>query len=270
MPSILVTGSTSGIGRETARQLARMGEHVIVHGRDARRLREASDQIRRETGGAVDTVLADFRSLAQVRQLAADVADRFGRLDVLINNAGVYMMRRHLTEDGFEETFSVNVLASFLLTQSLLPLLDASAPARIVNVSSSAHRAIRAVDFDNLQGQRHYVGYEAYALSKLAEVLLTYEQAERLDPARVTSNALHPGSISTKLLHKGFGLGGKPVEEGARTPVYCATAGELAGVSGRYFVDMEPAGSSSLSYDEGLRHRFWAECARMTAAPVSA
>jgi len=270
MSSILVTGSTSGIGRETARQLARLGEHVIVHGRDARRLREAAEDIRRDTGSAVDTVLADLSSQAQVRQMAADISDRFGRLDVLINNAGVYMIRRHVTEDGYEETFAVNVLAPFLLTQLLLPLLEASAPARIVNVSSSAHQAARAVEFDNLSGERHYLGYEAYALSKLGELLLTYEQAERLDPARITSNALHPGDISTKMLHKGFGFGGRPVEDGARTPVYCAVAKELAGVTGRYYVDMEPRESSRLSYEVELRHRFWAECERMTGTPVSA
>lgn len=260
---VLVTGATSGIGRATAFELARRGLRVIVHGRDAARLDETVEHIGRETGVTPERALADFSSLAEVRSLAEDVTERFGALDVLINNAGLLLHRRRLTPDGLETTFAVNTLAPFLLTRLLLPALDAAAPSRIVNVSSAAHRAISRVDFDDLQSERHYGGYRAYALSKLGNILVTYGQAERLDAGRTTCNCLHPGTISTKLLHAGLGFGGAPVEKGARVPVHLATSEDVEGVTGRYFTDEEPTLSSPLSYDEDLRERFWTECERL-------
>ncbi|HEY3317062.1 MAG TPA: SDR family NAD(P)-dependent oxidoreductase [Coriobacteriia bacterium] len=259
----LVTGATSGIGRATAFELARGGMRVIVHGRDPARVRETAEAVR-NGGGVVEEAVADLSSQAQVRSLAADLARRFGELDVLLNNAGVYMHHRRLTDDGIETTFAVNVLAPYLLTQLLLPLLLRSAPSRIVNVASVAHQAVRAVDFGNLQGERHYGAYGAYALSKLGDILITYAQAARLEGEDVTANALHPGVISTKLLHAGFGFGGAPPEKGAQVEAYVAMSEEVEGVTGAYFTDHRPTLSSPLTYDEELQARFWAECERLT------
>ncbi len=267
---VLVTGATSGIGRAAALELARRGLGVVVHGRDGTRVSETAAAIRRDAGGTIEEAVADLGSQRQVRSLAADVTRRFGRLDVLLNNAGTYEHRRRLTEDGLETTFAVNVLAPFLLTQLLLPLLERSAPARVVNVSSVAHTTVRSVDFGNLQGERHYGAYEAYALSKLGDVLVAYAQARRLDPSAVTVNVLHPGVIATKLLHPGFGFSGSPPEEGARVEVYAATAEELAGRTRLYLTDEEPHDSSRLSYDEDLQERFWAECERLTGVTAAA
>jgi retinol dehydrogenase 14 len=261
---VLVTGATSGIGRATAFELARHGMRVIVHGRDPERVAQTAAQLRRETGGDAEEAIADLGSQRQVHMLADDVTRRFGRLDVLMNNAGVYMHRRRLTEDGIEMTLAVNTLAPFLLTRLLQPLLDASAPARVVDVASVAHQSVRSVDFNNLQGERHYGAYQQYALSKFGDIVITYEQAERLDPSRVTCNCLHPGLISTKLLHAGFGFGGAPVERGAEVLVFAATSPDLDGVSGRYFTDEHPTVSAPLTYDHDLRERFWRVCEQLT------
>jgi NAD(P)-dependent dehydrogenase (short-subunit alcohol dehydrogenase family) len=263
--TVLVTGATSGIGRATAEELARRGCRVIVHGRDEARTRQAAEEISAAFAVPAEPALADFARLADVRAPAAGVRDRFDRLDVLVNNAGVYMRRHVTTEDGFETTFQVNVLAGFLLTELLLPMLEDSAPSRIVTVSSTTHHSVGSVDLEELGHPRFYNGYEAYAESKLGDILVTYELAERLDPFRVTANCLHPGGVSTKLLHTGFHPGGKPPSEGARTPVYLALSPEVAGVTGRYFVNERPERSSAVTYDHDLSSAYWQACERMTA-----
>ena len=172
---ILVTGSTDGIGKETARQLAELGASVIVHGRHADRCEAARDEIRATTGNSrVDFVAADLSSQRQVRQMAAEIIARYDRLHVLINNAGVILLQRQLSEDGLEMSFAVNHLAPFLLTHLLLDRLKQSAPARIINVSSTVHYDA-PLKFDNLQGERKYNGVEAYKIAKLGNVLFTYE-----------------------------------------------------------------------------------------------
>ncbi len=178
--SILVTGATDGIGKQSALELARMGHHVLVHGRNAARGQKAVDEIRHVTKNAqVELVLADFASLAQVRELAQAVREKYPRLDVLINNAGVFVSKRTLTVDGFETTFAVNHLAHFLLTNLLLDPIERSTPARIVTVSSGTHRSGQ-IEWDNLQGETKYSGYDAYSRSKLANVLFAYELANRV------------------------------------------------------------------------------------------
>jgi NAD(P)-dependent dehydrogenase (short-subunit alcohol dehydrogenase family) len=257
--TILVTGSTDGIGKATARALARQGHRVIIHGRDPEKGRAVLREIRKESGGAaLDLVTADLQTLQGVRSLAAGVEDRYGRLNVLVNNAGVYMPERVLTPDGLEMTFAVNLLAPFLLSRLLIPLLGSGAPARIVNVASGAHFDAGEVDWENLQGERKYDGWGAYARSKLGVVLLTYALARELDPAQVTVNCLHPGVICTKLLFSAFpGYPCEPPEAGARTPVFLATSPEVEGVTGKYFDGMREARSSRISQDRGIQDRLW-------------
>ncbi len=252
---ILITGSTDGIGRQSALELAGMGATVLVHGRDRRRLEKTVRMIQDETGNnRIDSFIADLSSLRQVREFARDVANRFEALDVLINNAGVYQGKHRMTDDGYEMTFAVNHLAHFLLTLMLIGILRKPEKARIVNVASMAHGS--SIDFDNLQGEKGYDPYGAYSLSKLANIMFTYELAERLEGEAVTTNCLHPGVINTKLLRAGFS-GGSPVSTGAKTSIYCATSPELDGVSGKYFRDSRETKSSSISYDREARKRLW-------------
>ncbi len=197
---VLVTGGTGGIGKATAAGVARLGARVGIVGRDRQRAEAAAADIRREADkSVVDVFVADMSSQAEVRRLAADVLDRYPRLDVLVNNVGGFWANRHSTADGLEHTFAVNHLAPFLLTNLLLDRLRASAPARVVTVSSGAHGQGR-IDFDDLQAERNYQGGRAYSQSKLANVMFTYELARRLEVSGVTANVLHPGVVRT-----GFG-----------------------------------------------------------------
>lgn len=257
--TILVTGSTDGIGRATATALARQGHRVLVHGRDRKKGRAVLREIGKETGGAtLDLFTADLSSPEGVRGLADQVGDRYERLDVLINNAGVYLPERVLTGNGLELTFAVNLVAPFLLSHLLMPLLTAGAPARIVNVASSAHFDANTLDWDNLQGEKHYDGWGAYSLSKLGMVLFTYSLARKLDPRQVTVNCLHPGLICTKLLYSAFpDYPCEPPDTGARTPVYLATSPGVAGVTGKYFDGMKEERSSRTSHDRYIQDRLW-------------
>src|SRR5436309_197414 len=195
--SVLVTGGTGGIGMATAAALAALGARVGITGRDQARAAAAAAGIRAATGNpAVDVFAADMSVQAEVRRLAAQVADTYPRLDVLVNNVGGFWAHRHVTADGLERTFALNHLASFLLTNLLLDRLTASAPARIVTVSSGAHARGR-IDFDDLQGARNYSGQRAYSQSKLANIMFTNELARRVAGSRVTANAVHPGVVRT-------------------------------------------------------------------------
>ena len=263
MKTILVTGSTDGIGLATARELARRGCAVIVHGRNDRRAEAAARELADATGNRnVTTVAGDFGSLAEVRAMADRVLAACPRLDVLINNAGIAVRRRRTTKEGFESTFAVNHLAPFLLTNLLLDRLRESAPARVVNVSSGVHSSGR-IDFDDLQMERRFDGWQAYCNSKFANALFTCELARRLDAAEVTANFLHPGVIDTKLLHVNFG-GGSPVADGARTSVHLAVAAEVATITGAYFVDERQTRASSASGDRRLAAELWRVSAALT------
>lgn len=254
---VLITGSTDGIGKQTALELSRLGATVLLHGRNQERGLNALYEIRSQTGHENnDLFIADLSSLTQVRLLAHEVQRKYDRLDILINNAGVFMNKRVLTEDGFETTLAVNHLSHFLLTMLLLDILKKSAPSRIINVSSIAQRNAN-LEFDNLQGENRFGGYEAYALSKLANILFTNELAERLQRTNVTVNSLHPGVITTKLLSAGFNMKGSSLEEGAATSVYLASSPEVDGITGKYFIDKHESAPSKLADDSELRKAFW-------------
>jgi retinol dehydrogenase 14 len=276
---VLVTGGTGGIGKATALGLAALGAWVGITGRDQARAEAAAAGIRATTGSpAVDAFAADMSAQAGARRLAAQVLDTYPRLDVLVNNVGGFWAHRHLTADGLEHTFALNHLAPFLLTSLLLDRLTASAPARIVTVSSGAHARGR-IDFDDLQGERNYSGQRAYSQSKLANVMFTYELARRLDGTGVTATVCHPGVV-----HTSFGtedqaahmagmirvarLFMKTPAQGAITPVYLASSPQVEGVTGRYYANRKPKTSSKASYDTTAAARLWqvsAGLAGMTA-----
>jgi NAD(P)-dependent dehydrogenase (short-subunit alcohol dehydrogenase family) len=277
----LVTGATSGIGAVAALELARLGATVIVAGRSAESCAAQAEAIRRETGARVETEVADLGSLRQVRALSDRVANRFARLDVLVNNAGTYLVERTLTVDRLERTFAVNYLSHFLLTNLLMDRLRASPSARIVNVSSYQHHR-STIDFDNLQGERHYEYLDAYARSKLALLIFTYELSRRLTPGRVTANALNPGQIATNLGRENYGSlhwwvrvrarnivrrSLQTPETAARTIVHLAGSPELEGITGRYFDEGHEAPSSPASYDEAVARRLWDVSAELCGLP---
>jgi NAD(P)-dependent dehydrogenase (short-subunit alcohol dehydrogenase family) len=280
----LITGATLGIGLETAVALARMGAHVDMVARDPARGEAALADVRaRSAGGDVELLHADLASLDEVRRLASDFRSRHTELHVLINNAGAYNAHRTTTSDGFETTFGVNHLAHFLLTNMLLDLLRASAPSRIVNVSSAAHVGGR-MNFDDLNAEHRYSGMRAYGQSKLANVLFTYELARRLEGSGVTANSLHPGVVATGfgknnpgLWGRFFSIGqvvGKPFflssEEGARTTIYLASSPDVERVNGQYFVKSKAVPSSERSHDRDAAGRLWDMSEQMIGATTSA
>lgn len=268
---ILVTGATGGIGEWTANKLAAQGAQVVIHGRNPERCAAAVDRIRGRSGNpAVESLAADLSSQAEVRRLAQEFRQRYPRLDVLVNNAGAFFLRRHYSVDGIEMTFAVNHFSYFLMTLELLDVLKASAPVRIVNVASNSHWR-QHLDFAHLDGGWFYQGWKAYGQSKLANILFTYELAQRLvteaAPARVTVNALHPGFVATNI-GKNNGLLAQwfvPVfqrnaltpEQGAETSVYLASSPEVEGVSGKYFVDKREVPSSPESYEREAAVQLW-------------
>jgi NAD(P)-dependent dehydrogenase (short-subunit alcohol dehydrogenase family) len=260
-----VTGANSGIGRATAEELARMGATVILVCRDRARGEEARDAIASETGNAAaELIVADLASLGSTRRLAEAIKGR-GRLDVLVNNAGVIIGKRTVTPDGLEATFVINYLSHFLLTNLLLETLKASAPSRVVNVTSDAHYRGH-IDFGNLQRERRYISIGAYSQSKLAQVLFTHELARRLEGSGVAANCVHPGGVRTHWGDEGglFGIGvriARPFllspEKGAETVVYAASAKEMEGVTGKYLTRKRVEEPSKESSDEGISKRLW-------------
>ena len=275
----LITGGTNGIGKSTAQALAQMGATVVIVGRNALKTAQVLEEIRASSGNKnVDALLADLSSQKDVRCLADEFKMKYQHLHVLINNAGAAFVQRQLSVDGIEMTFALNYLAPFLLTNLLLDTMRASAPARIINVSSGAHTSGK-IEFDNLQGERAY-GFDAYPNAKLAIILSTIELARRLEGTGVTVNALHPGVTAT-----GFGKNNGKImaalirifaplvmrspEKGAQTSIYLASSPGVEGITGKYFYDSHVTSAASQAADMTVAGKLWVVSAEMVRRPDS-
>jgi NAD(P)-dependent dehydrogenase (short-subunit alcohol dehydrogenase family) len=274
--TVMITGASSGIGRAAALELARMGPDLVLVCRNRERGERALEEIRTETGNdRLSLLIADLSSQAQIRTLAKDYLASDRPLHVLLNNAGVIMLRRTETVDGIETTFAVNHLGYFLLTVLLLDRIKASAPARIVNVASHAHASAGGpLDFDDLEGRKRYGSMRNYGISKLANILFTRELARRLAGSGVTANSLHPGFVGSNFA-KNNGLLARigmallrPVarspEKGAETAVYLCSSPEVEGVTGKYFHDCKPTWPKQFAQSDEDARRLWEVSERMT------
>jgi NAD(P)-dependent dehydrogenase (short-subunit alcohol dehydrogenase family) len=272
----LITGATSGIGRFTALELARMGAELFLICRNKARADETIGEIRETTGNKnVHLLHADLGSQRQIRGVAAEFLATGRPLHVLVNNAGLGNTKRMVTEDGIEMVFAVNHLAYFSLTMLLLDRIKQSAPARIVNVASEAHR-FGTINLDDLGAERRYRTFGVYAQSKLANILFSYELARRLGGTGVTVNCLHPGGIASGLwtnngvlaqfIMKAGKLFLKTPEQGAQTTIYLASSAEVEGVAGKYYANCKPKNSNKESYDLDVARRLWDVSERMTGA----
>ncbi|MDZ7689858.1 MAG: SDR family oxidoreductase [Balneolaceae bacterium] len=272
----LVTGANSGIGKATAKKLAEKGLYVIMLCRSEQRAEKAREDIINQTGNSsIEIILADLSLQHDIRQAAREVNDRFDQLDLLINNAGFICSSREETPEGIEKTFAVNHLAPFLFTNLLLDPLKAAPEARVVNVSSEAHRTVSSVfNLGNLQLQKQFSPMKAYGLSKLCNIMFTRELARRTADTSVTTNALHPGVTRTNLtddaswlMHLLFTIGKpfmKSPERGAKTSVYLATSDEVKEISGAYFKNKKKIKPAKIALDDELCRKLWKKSAELT------
>jgi NAD(P)-dependent dehydrogenase (short-subunit alcohol dehydrogenase family) len=271
---VMITGANSGIGKATSLALAKMDATVVMVARSKERGEAAKAEIIKESqNNSVDLLLADLSSLESVQQLATEFRKKYSKLHVLINNAGLFNRKRHVTTDGYENTFATNYLAPFLLTNLQLGLLKASAPSRIINVSSVGHYNGH-INFEDLNLEKEYGGWKAYGQSKLALVLFTHELAKKLRGSGVAVNALHPGTVATNIWTRPFGPAGfitalpklfmASPEEGAETIVYLASSPEAQSLSGEYLEKLKVKKSSEESYDEEIAQRLWDVSAKLT------
>ena len=274
---VVVTGASTGIGRETALGLARQGARVVMSSKNPERAAKALEYVKAGSGNdTAELILSDFASMASVNALADTISQRHPKVDVLVNNAGIWSFSHETTEDGYESTFAVNHLATFLLTHRLLGNLKAAAPSRVVTVSSNVHRAGN-IHFDDLHMRKKFSGYRAYANSKLANIHFAYELARRLEGTGVASNCVHPGPVRTSLFKQNkpwfIKLAASVFQylpillsptKGAATSLHVASHPELEGVTGKYFVKKKPVDSSPRSYDDAVAKRLWEVSEEMT------
>ena len=265
---VLITGGSTGMGKATAAQLAKTGATVVILCRNKERGEKASIDIKTESGNnAVDLFICDLGNMASIRKFVKEFKVKYTKLNVLINNAGVILPSRHETSDGYELQFGVNHLGSFLLTNLLLDTIVNSAPARIINVSSGAHK-VGKIHFQDVNLKDNYNLIKAYSQSKLCNILFTYELAERLKGSKVTVNCLHPGAVATEMgINRKTGFGStitrmlKPFFqtplEGASTAIYLATSEEVLDTTGKYFYKKKPIKSSKLSYNKEISKKLW-------------
>jgi len=265
--TVVVTGATAGIGLVTARELARKGAHLTIISRSAEKCARVAEEIKADTGNMqVEYIAADLSIKEEVHRAAYDFKKRHPRLDVLVNNAGSVFMSRQVSRDGIEMTLALNHLNYFLLTHLLLDVLKSSAPARVINVSSDAHRGAK-IRFEDIQYEKNYSGFTAYSQSKLCNILFTYELARRLEGTGVTVNALHPGFVASEFgKNNGFLMRlvlrlltpvARSTNDGASTSIYLASSREVEGVSGKYFVDTREVDSDQNSYDLAAAEKLW-------------
>lgn len=272
--TVLITGGTRGIGKETALALAELGARTIIVGRDAGRTTQCAAEIQTRSGNPnVEYLTADLSSLADTRRLAQEVKNRCAQLHVLINNAGAIFIQRQESAEGIEMTWALNHLSPFLLTNLLLDLLSASAPARIITVSSSAHR-MATMRFEDLEFKRGYRAWLAYGQSKMANIYFTLALQDHLDTRRVCANVLHPGFVATNFGRSNGGvfnpffaltqLAALSPQQGAQTSIYLASSPEVEGVSGKYFVRSRPEQLSARASDLDAASRLWSISQQMT------
>ena len=274
MKTCLITGASDGIGLVTARELARAGMRVVMTGRNQQKTAAAAELVREQTGSAdVDYLLADLSSQREVRRLAQEFRARSDRLDVLVNNAGAFFLQGRPSADGIEMTFALNHLGYYLLTGLLIDLLLGSAPARIVNVSSSSHRQPGRFQLDQLADPSGWA-HRAYGRSKLCNILFTYELARRLEGTGVTANTLQPGLVRTNIMVNNgligrignffIGVRGVSADKGAETQVYLAASPEVEGTTGGFFENSRESTSSAKSHDQSLAAGLWELSERLT------
>ena len=253
---VLITGSTDGIGKHAALELVNLGYHVIIHGRNQKSAEQTMEQIKKETKkNNISTTYADLGSFNQIVEMTKEIKKQFKKLDVLINNAGVYRSEKHLTQKNIEETFAINYVAPFLLTNLLIDLLKKTESSRIVNVVSQVHS--NRLNLDDLQFQTDYTGTKAYAQSKTCLIMFTYRFADKLKKTTITVNCLHPGIINTKLQRAAMGSTGAPVSAGAGNLIYVATSPKLEKTTGLYFEDNKPKSSKDITYNVEMQKRLW-------------
>jgi len=278
----VLTGATQGIGRAAAESLLSTGVELVLVSRDLTRLQTLASDLRlRAPEAKVGVVAGDLSRMLEVRRVGAEIRARHHKVDLLLNNAGAVFARREVTVEGLERTFALNHLAYFLLTQELLPVLREAPAARVVNVASDAHRPAR-LDLDDLQYERTpYSAFGAYGRTKLMNILFTREQARRVEGSPITVNAMHPGFVRSGFGQNNPGFFGgiialgqvlfaRTPKRGARTLVWLATSPEVAGVSGKYFVDEHEATPSAAARDDATAHRLWEESERLAGLRAAA